>query len=51
MKFRLVSLSAILLVSAIAFAQEVAPPTPQRLDIHSKVLNEDRVIWVRLPNG
>jgi predicted alpha/beta superfamily hydrolase len=29
----------------------MAPPAPQRLDIHSKILNEDRVIWVRLPPG
>ncbi len=32
-------------------AEDMAPPAPQRLDIHSKVLNEDRVIWVRLPAG
>ena len=32
-------------------AEDMAPPTPQRLDIHSKVLNEDRVVWVRLPPG
>ena len=27
------------------------PPTPQRIDIHSKILNEDRAIWVRTPPG
>lgn len=42
----------LLLISFISLAslgQEVAPPVPQRLVIHSHVLNEDRVIWVRLP--
>lgn len=42
-----------LLVVAIAsiacFAQDLAPPSPQRLVIHSNILNEDRVIWVRMP--
>lgn len=35
----------------LASAQQIAPPAPERLDIHSKVLNEDRVIWVRVPPG
>jgi predicted alpha/beta superfamily hydrolase len=30
-------------------AQEMTPPVPQRLVIHSKILNEDRTIWVRMP--
>jgi predicted alpha/beta superfamily hydrolase len=52
MKLRVLSLSILLaLISAFAIAQDIAPPTPQRLDIHSKILNEDRVIWVRLPPG
>jgi len=37
------------IVSIASFAQVVAPPVPQRLVIHSNVLNEDRVIWVRMP--
>jgi len=32
-----------------SLAQVEAPPAPQRLVIHSNVLNEDRVIWVRMP--
>jgi predicted alpha/beta superfamily hydrolase len=57
MRFRVSSLFAFLLFASLLFAavfaaaQNVAPPVPQRLDIHSKVLNEDRVIWVRLPDG
>jgi predicted alpha/beta superfamily hydrolase len=42
---------AFLLITSFAPAQDVTPPTPQRLEIHSKVLNEDRVVWVRLPSG
>src|SRR5215472_6412755 len=38
-------------ISVASLAQDVAPPVPQRLDIHSKVLNEDRLIWVRLPRA
>jgi predicted alpha/beta superfamily hydrolase len=51
MKLRISSLFLILSIAAISAAQQVAPPTPQRLDIHSKILNEDRVIWVRTPPG
>jgi uncharacterized protein len=37
-------------IAAIScLAQVVAPPAPQRLVVHSNVLNEDRVIWVRMP--
>lgn len=32
-----------------ARAQDLNPPAPQRLVIHSNVLNEDRVVWVRMP--
>jgi uncharacterized protein len=37
------------LVAIASFAQEIAPPAPQRLVVHSNVLNEDRVVWVRMP--
>ncbi|MBZ5524038.1 MAG: hypothetical protein LAP21_17515 [Acidobacteriia bacterium] len=30
-------------------AQDLTPPAPQRLFVHSKILNEGRVIWVRIP--
>src|SRR5215475_4715244 len=40
----------VLISSFTSFAQQdVAPPVPQRLVVHSNVLNEDRVIWVRMP--
>src|SRR5260370_353157 len=51
MKLRHLSLFLLSCFVSIASAQEVAPPAPQRLDIHSKVLKEDRVIWVRTPPG
>ena len=51
MKFKKFIFSAFLFVSVISAAQQVAPPTPQRIDIHSKILNEDRAIWVRTPPG
>jgi predicted alpha/beta superfamily hydrolase len=34
-----------------ASAQDIAPPVPQKRTLHSSVLNEDRVIWVRTPHG
>jgi len=34
-----------------AVAQDIAPPIPQKLVVHSNILNEDRVIWVRTPSG
>ncbi|HTA22624.1 MAG TPA: alpha/beta hydrolase-fold protein [Terriglobales bacterium] len=37
------------MASIASLAQVVAPPVPQRLVVHSNVLNEDRVIWVRMP--
>jgi predicted alpha/beta superfamily hydrolase len=43
------SLLFICIVSIASFAQDVAPPVPQRLVVHSNLLNEDRVIWVRMP--
>lgn len=45
-------LFAFLSLSAVcAVTQDITPPAPQRLSVHSKVLNEDRVIWVRVPAG
>lgn len=41
----------ILSLSAAAVAQDLTPPAPQRLVVHSSVLNEDRVIWVRTPRA
>src|SRR5580700_5714711 len=42
--------SCIACVASIAsLAQIAAPPAPQHLLVHSNVLNEDRVIWVRMP--
>jgi predicted alpha/beta superfamily hydrolase len=32
-------------------AQDLTPSAPQKLTLHSNVLNEDRVIWVRTPHG
>src|SRR5580658_2896837 len=32
-----------------SLGQVAAPPAPQRLVVHSNVLNEDRVVWVRMP--
>jgi uncharacterized protein len=37
------------LASTVSFAQNVAPPVPERITIHSRVLNEDRAILVRMP--
>jgi len=51
MKLRLLFLFQLSCFLSVASAQEVAPPVPQRLDIHSNVLKEDRVIWVRTPPG
>src|SRR5215831_8051283 len=39
------------LLSIAAVAQDLTPPVPQKLTIHSNILNEDRVIWVRTPHG
>jgi predicted alpha/beta superfamily hydrolase len=52
MKLRVLSLFVLLhLVAICSSAQDVAPPVPQRLDVHSNILKEDRVIWVRTPPG
>ena len=39
------------LASIVSIAQNVAPHAPERIVIHSNVLNEDRPILVRLPAG
>jgi predicted alpha/beta superfamily hydrolase len=39
------------IASIASVAQVVAPPVPQRLVVHSNLLNEDRVIWVRMPTA
>ena len=36
---------------SLAATQHIAPPAPQQLMVHSNVLNEDRVVWVRTPHG
>lgn len=49
---KLVLLAAgLLLLSLAADAQDISPPAPQRLTLHSAMLNEDRTIWVRTPRG
>jgi uncharacterized protein len=37
------------IASTASLAQVPAPPAPQRLVVHSNILNEDREIWVRMP--
>jgi uncharacterized protein len=32
-------------------AQDVVAPVPQKLTLHSNILNEDRVVWVRTPQN
>jgi len=39
------------LVSIAAIAQDLTPRAPQKLTIHSNILNEDRIVWVRTPRG
>jgi uncharacterized protein len=41
----------VLMTALPSVAQTLVPPTPQRLTIHSQVLNEDRAVWVRTPPG
>ncbi len=38
-------------LSAASVAQDLAPPAPQKLTVHSSILNEDRVVWVRTPRS
>ncbi|HEX3821561.1 MAG TPA: alpha/beta hydrolase-fold protein [Candidatus Sulfotelmatobacter sp.] len=42
---------ACFILTIAAVAQDIAPPIPQKLVVHSNILNEDRVIWVRTPHG
>ena len=49
-RFLLVALVPFFLIIAAA-AQDLAPPISQKLGLHSNILNEDRVIWVRTPHG
>lgn len=49
-RFALLALTLCLL-SIAAAAQDLAPPIPQKLVVHSDVLKEDRVIWIRTPRG
>ena len=51
MKFRILLLFGLWCLCSSAAAQQMAPPVPQRLDMHSHVLKEERVIWVRTPPG
>jgi uncharacterized protein len=55
MNIRFTALFLVLSASIFSFAQssqqEIFAPPPQRLVIHSKVLNEDRTMWVRVPAG
>jgi predicted alpha/beta superfamily hydrolase len=49
LRLRIAQLLVFMAVSLAALAQDLAPPVPQRLTVHSKLLNEDRTIWVRMP--
>jgi predicted alpha/beta superfamily hydrolase len=50
MSLRAVStLLLVCLASIVSLAQNLAPPAPERITIHSNVLNEDRAILVRMP--
>ncbi len=39
------------ILSTASTAQDMAPPAPQKLAVHSSILNEDRVVWVRTPRN
>jgi predicted alpha/beta superfamily hydrolase len=50
MRLRAVSTFVLVcLASIVSIAQNLAPPAPERIVIHSNVLNEDRAILVRMP--
>ena len=50
MRLRAVSVFLLIcLASFVSLAQNLAPPAPERIVIHSNVLNEDRPILVRMP--
>jgi len=38
-------------LSIASAAQDMAPPAPQKIVLHSSILNEDRIIWVRTPRN
>ena len=42
---------ALFILTIAATAQDIAPPIPHKLILHSDILNEDRTIWVRTPHG
>ena len=42
---------ACFILTIAAAGQDIAPPIPQNLVLHSNILNEDRVSWVRTPHG
>ncbi|HEY6369450.1 MAG TPA: alpha/beta hydrolase-fold protein [Candidatus Sulfotelmatobacter sp.] len=48
---RIVLVLAVGLLSIVACAQDIVPAIPQKLPLHSNVLNEDRVIWIRTPRS
>jgi uncharacterized protein len=39
------------LFSICLAAQDIAPPVPQKLTLHSNILNEDRIVWIRTPQN
>jgi len=45
------SFLAFCLFSIHLAAQDIAPPAPQKLTLHSNTLNEDRVVWIRTPQN
>ncbi|HEV7522378.1 MAG TPA: alpha/beta hydrolase-fold protein [Candidatus Angelobacter sp.] len=50
MSLRAVSTFLIICFASISsIAQNLAPPAPERITVHSNVLNEDRAILVRMP--
>lgn len=46
-----VSPVAFCLLSICLAAQNIATPVPQKLTLHSNILNEDRVVWIRTPQN
>jgi predicted alpha/beta superfamily hydrolase len=49
-RFAFLALTLWGLSTAVA-AQDMAPPAPQKIILHSSILNEDRIIWVRTPRN
>jgi uncharacterized protein len=43
--------SLFLIIIAAVAQDDIAPPIPQKLVVHSSILNEDHIIWVRTPHG